>query len=75
MELTEAQKHLIRGLLILGVEKDAIIGIVSALPAVEQLNELMEWMGETYCGIQENQRGDTTAAILKKVAEIANATK
>ena len=71
MELSEAQKHLIRGLLILNVEKDAIAGIVSALPKPEQLDELMEWMGETYGGVQENQRGNTTAAILKKVAEIA----
>ena len=64
MALTEAQKHLIVGLRIFGVEKDAIVGIVSALPRPEQLDEMMEWMCE--------HEGASTSAILRKVAEIVN---
>ena len=64
MELTNAQKHLICGLLIFGVEKDAIFGIVSALPKPEQQDDLMEWM----C----NHREATTSQILKEVANIVN---
>ena len=64
MELTEAQKHLINGLLLFGVEKDAIVGIASALTKPEQQDEMMEWM----C----NHRGATTPEILKEVANIIN---
>lgn len=63
MELSQAQKHLIVGLRIFGVEKDAIVGIVSALPKPEQLDAMMEWMCE--------HEGASTPEILKKVAELA----
>lgn len=46
MALTPIQKHLITGLLIFGVEKDAIVGIVSALETEEQQCRMMEWMSE-----------------------------
>ena len=62
MALTEAQKHLITGLHILGVEKDAIIGIVSAMKKPEQQDMLMEWM----CVHPQA----TTSEILKEVADI-----
>ena len=62
--LTEAQKYMIIGLSLLGVEKDAIVGIVSALPNPEQQDDLMEWMCD--------HREATTAQILKQVANIAN---
>ena len=62
MELTMAQKHLIAGLRLFGVEKDAIVGILSALPQPKQQDEMMEWMCE--------HEGASTAEILKKVAEI-----
>ena len=64
MELSEAQKHLILGLRIFGVEKDAIYGIVSALSEPEQQDEMMEWMCD--------HRNATTAQILKEVANIVN---
>ena len=67
MRLSEAQKHLIIGLKIFGVEKDAIPGIVMSLPKPEQLDALMEWM----CGV----RAANTSEILGKVAEIVKATK
>lgn len=63
MELTNIQKHLIVGLRIFGVEKDAIVGIVSAMETEEQQCALMEWMAE-------NERAKTPE-ILKKVAEIS----
>ena len=63
MQLTEAQKHLIRGLLIFGVEKDAIVGIVSILKEPEQQDAMMEWMSE--------HEGATTSEILRKTAELA----
>ena len=63
MALTWLQKHLIDGLRIFGVEKDAIVGIVLALPEPEQLEAMMEWMCE--------HEGATTAQILKKTAEIS----
>ena len=62
MELTTAQKHLIDGLIIFGVEEDAIVGIVSALEKPEQQDELMEWMCE--------HEGAKTPEILRKTAEI-----
>ena len=47
MELSEAQKHLIKGLkLIWKVETDAIIGIVSVLQTREQLYDMMSWLCE-----------------------------
>ncbi len=64
MALTNAQKHLIDGLRIFGVEMDAIIGIVCALEKPEQQDEMMEWMSE--------HEGATTAEILKKTAKIVN---
>ena len=66
MALTQAQKHLIAGLRLFGVEKDAIVGIVSALPQPEQLDAMMEWMSE--------HEGTTTAQILRKTAELVNST-
>ena len=63
MALTNAQKYLIIGLKILGVEKDAIYGIVSSLPKKKQQDELMEWM----CA----HRYATTEQILKEVVRIA----
>jgi len=62
MALTEAQKHLIRGLNIFGVEKDAIVGIVSALNTPEMQDKMMEWMCE--------HKGATTAETLRKTAEL-----
>ena len=67
MTLTEAQKYLIVGLKIFGVEKDAIPGIAMALPKQEQLDALMEWMCEV--------RAASTSEILGKVAEIVKTTK
>lgn len=64
MALTNAQKHLIDGLRIFGVEMDAIIGIVCALEKPEQQRAMMEWMCD--------HEGATTAEILKKTAEIVN---
>ena len=64
MALTDAQKHLIIGLRIFGVEKDAIYGIVEALPEHAQQDALMEWMCD--------HREATTSDILKQVAEIVN---
>ena len=66
MELSPAQKHLIRGLMILGVEKDAIAGIVAGLPEPEQLDEMMEWMCDHW--------GASTSQILKQVAAIRRNT-
>lgn len=63
MALTPAQKHLIAGLLLFNVEKDAIIGIVSTLQRPEQLDAMMEWMCEN--------EGASTAEVLKKTAELA----
>lgn len=63
MALSPAQKHLIVGLRFFGAEKDAIAGIVTALPKPEQLDEMMEWMCE--------HEGASTAEILKKAAELA----
>lgn len=64
MALSMAQKHLIAGLRLFGVEKDAIVGIVSALPNPEQQDKMMEWMCE--------HEGASTAEILKQVALLAN---
>ena len=44
MELTEVAKHLITGLHLFGVERDAIVGIPLILEKEEQQIELMEWM-------------------------------
>ncbi len=63
MELTEVQKHLISGLQIFGVEKDAIVGIMLALPNEEQQIEMLEWM--------RNHMGASTSEILGKTAELA----
>lgn len=63
MELTNIQKHLIVGLRIFGVEKDAIVGIVSAMETEKQQCSLMEWMSE--------KEGAKTPEILIKVAEIS----
>ena len=46
MALSNLQKHLVDGLHIFGVEKDAILGIVSAMETEEQQCRLMEWMSE-----------------------------
>lgn len=62
MALSNFQKHLITGLLLFGVERDAIVGIVSAMETEEQQCRLMEWMCE--------HEGATTAQILKKTAEL-----
>ena len=63
MELTNIQKYLISGLRLFGVEKDAIVGIVSAMETESQQCRLMEWMAEN--------KGVKTPEILKKVAELA----
>lgn len=63
MQLTEAQKHLIRGLLIFSVEKDAIIGIVSILRTEQQQCTMMERMSE--------HEGAMTSGILRKTADLA----
>ena len=63
MALTKAQKHLIAGLNIFGVEKDAIVGIVLTLERPEQQDALMEWMCQ--------HRGATTAEILRQTALLA----
>ena len=64
MELMNIQKHLIFGLRIFGVEKDAIVGIVSAMETEEQQCALMEWMAEN--------EGAKTPEILRKTAELVN---
>lgn len=64
MELTNIQKHLIFGLRIFDVEKDAIVGIVSAMETEEQQCALMEWMAEN--------EGAKTPEILRKTAELVN---
>ena len=46
------------------MEKDAIYGIVEALPEHAQQDALMEWMCD--------HREATTSDILKQVAEIVN---
>ncbi len=46
MELSPAQKHLINGLHLFGVERDAIVGIAMMLNTPEMLDEMMEWMAE-----------------------------
>ena len=63
MSLTPAQKHLITGLILFGIEKDAILGIVSALPEPEQQDAMMEWMCDHW--------GASTAEVLKKTSELA----
>ena len=67
MALTQAQKHLIAGLKLFGVEKDAIVGIVSTLKKPAQQDAMMEWMCE--------HEGATTADILKKTAELVQTDK
>ena len=62
MELTETQKLLIRCLLLFGVEKDAIVGMISALETPEQVDGMMEWLDE--------HRTATTSDILKKTVEL-----
>ena len=62
MGLTMAQKHLIAGLRLFGVERDAIVGIVSMLETPEQQDEMMEWMSTNV--------GADTAQILRKAAEL-----
>ena len=64
MELTKAQKHLIDGLKIFGVEKDAIIGIMLTLEKPEQQDAMMEWMCK--------HKGASTSDILGKTAELVN---
>ena len=49
------------------MEKDAIYGIIEALPEDEQQDALMEWMCD--------HREATTSDILKQVAEIVNQSK
>ena len=63
MGLTEVQKCLITGLKIFGVEKDAIVGIMLALPKEEQQIEMLEWM--------RSNMGASTSDILGKTAELA----
>lgn len=46
MELSPAQKHLIDGLHLFGVERDAIVGIAMILSTPEMLDEMMEWMAQ-----------------------------
>lgn len=66
MALTPAQKHLIDGLHIFGVEKDAILCIVLALETPEQQDAMMEWMCE--------HRDATTEDFLKKTVELVKGT-
>lgn len=66
MALTNIQKYLIAGLRIFNVEKDAIVGIVSALETEEQQCRLMEWMAE--------HEGATTSQILRETVEIVHST-
>ena len=67
MALSELQKYLIVGLRIFGVEKDAILGIISAAETDDQLCEMMEWMCE--------HEGASTAEILKKTVELAQSVE
>ena len=62
MELSPAQKHLIKWLRYYGIEKDAIVGIVASLEKPEQLDKMMEWMSE--------HRELTTQEALRKLVEI-----
>ena len=64
MELTETQKLLIRCLLLFGVGKDAIVGIISALETPEQVDGMMEWLDE--------HRTATISDILKKTVELTS---
>lgn len=63
MGLSMAQKHLITGLRIFGVEKDAIVGIVSMLPNPAQLDAMMEWMCQN--------EGAKATEVMKKATELA----
>ena len=64
MALSEAQKHLIHGLMLFGVEKDAIVGIVSAVKTPEHLDAMIEWMCENLEA--------SVPEILRKTAELTN---
>ena len=46
MELTEAEKLLIRGCVIIGADMDETTGILSALKAPEQQEKMLDWMAE-----------------------------
>lgn len=70
MELSQAQKHLIDGLHLFGVERDAIVGIAMVLNTPEMLDEMMEWMAQH---IEAGTHLDLkTEDFLRKTAEIAN---
>ena len=46
MELTPAQKHLIRWLKVIGAEEDEVIGIMLLMDTPEKRDRLMSWMAE-----------------------------
>ena len=66
MGLTNIQKHLIVGLRIFNVQKDAIVGILCCMDTEERQCRLMEWMSE--------HEGASTPQILKQVVEIRRNT-
>ena len=46
MELTPAQKHLIRGLKVMGVQEDDMVGIMLLMDTPKKRDTLMCWMAE-----------------------------
>ncbi len=46
MELTPAQKHLIRGLKVMGVQENDVIGIMLLMDTPKKRDDLMRWMAE-----------------------------
>ena len=46
MELTPAQKHLIRWLKVMGMAEDETVGIMLALDTPEKRDKLMMWMAQ-----------------------------
>ena len=63
MELTYTQELLMNGLDLFGVEKDAIVLILTALQKEKQMEELMQYM--------VNNRTATQEQILLKMVEIS----
>lgn len=60
--LTKAQKHLIAGLILFGVEEEAILGIMMGLDTPKLQDSMMEYLDEN--------RNATTSDILKKMVEL-----
>ena len=61
--LTPAQQHLIRGLKIMGVEQDEMVGIMLLMDTPKKRDKLMMWMSKN--------EGATPSDILGKAMEIS----